>query len=56
MATESIFKDVEIKTKESCQKFVKALENAEMEQGKKVDVSYEEVKGKKIKEMFGADK
>ncbi len=55
MATKSIMKNIDIKKKKSCHAFVLALEYAEKKKSKEVRLSrsVKEVKGGKIKEMFG---
>jgi hypothetical protein len=54
MATESIFKEIEIKDRHSARKFVRALEQAEKTKGKHVKMSKPviEVHGKDIKKLF----
>lgn len=55
MATKSIMKNIDIKKKKSCHTFVLALEHAKREKTKEVRISkaIKEVKGEKIKELFG---
>lgn len=54
MATKSIFKDVRIKSKNSCQKLLSALERTRS--SKPIEVIYSKsvatVEGEKIKEIF----
>ena len=54
MACESIYNNIQIKTKAQAEKFVNALEASESKASatKKPQVSFTEVKGKKIKDMF----
>lgn len=58
MATKSITKNVDIKDKKLCKAFVSALENAEKKHSKEVSLSrsFIELKGEKIKELFGDSK
>jgi len=55
MATKSIIKNVDIRDKKLCGSFVAALENAQNKRSKEVAMSRSvtEVKGDKIKELFG---
>lgn len=55
MATKSITKNIDIKDKKLCKRFVAALEHAEKKQSKEVSLSrsFTELKGEKIKELFG---
>lgn len=55
MATSSIYKEVRIKGKNLSRNFVKALENAEKLDSKKVVISkrVQELKGDSIKKIFG---
>lgn len=58
MATKSIMKNIDIKKKKSCHAFVLALEHAKNKKSKRVHMSRacKEIKGEKIKEIFGSDK
>lgn len=58
VATKSITKNVDIRDKKLCRTFVDALENAEKKHAKEVSLSrsFKEVKGSKIKELFGDNK
>ncbi|MDE7390174.1 MAG: hypothetical protein K2M82_04455 [Lachnospiraceae bacterium] len=54
MATSSLYANVKIKDKSSCQKLVKALEHSKASKGTEVKFSrsVERVQGEKIKELF----
>ena len=58
MATKSITKNIDIRDKELCKTFISALENAEKKRSKEVSLSrsFIELKGEKIKELFGDGK
>lgn len=58
MATKSIIKSIDIRDKKLCQTFVSALENAKEKKSKEVSLSrtFTEIKGEKIKELFGENK
>lgn len=58
MATKSIIKNIDIKDKRMCQAFISAIENAENKHSKEVSLSrsFTEIKGDKIKELFGEGK
>lgn len=55
MATKSIIKNIDIRDRKLCRTFVSALENAQGKKGKDVTLSrsFTEVRGEKIKELFG---
>ena len=57
MATKSFLKNIELRDKKSVERFVRALENAEKFQGKKIilDKQVEYARGEELKKIFGED-
>jgi hypothetical protein len=55
MATNSIYKEMRVKSKRYCRSFVAALENAKMKSSKNVVPSkrVQELRGDILKKMFG---
>ncbi|ACB84405.1 hypothetical protein [Natranaerobius thermophilus] len=58
MATKSILKNINIRRKSFCRNFINALENAKGRKSKEVKLSrpVTEIKGEKIKEIFGNER
>ena len=56
MATKSILKNVDVKDKNLAKSLVSALENASKKKSKDVSLSrtYSDVRGEKIKDIFGS--
>lgn len=56
MATKSILKSVDVKDKNLAKSLVSALENASKKKSKDVSLSrtYSDVRGEKIKDIFGS--
>lgn len=56
MATKSILKDITIRDKKTCKRFIEAMEKAEKEACKKdveISKSCNEIKGENILDFFG---
>lgn len=56
MATKSILKNVDIKDKHLARSLISALENASKKKSKDISLSrtYSDVRGEKIKDIFGS--